>query len=283
MLRVRAPPPASSGAPGKLFSEMKTAEKKLAQELRRKGHSMKMIERELGVARSTVSLWVREIELTDQQHADIALRGATAGSKARSACFRARRRGFQEEGRAVARRGEPLHAAGCMLHWAEGSKHRNSVQLSNSDPAMIELFARFLRHYFDVPDESLRLACNLFADHEEKQRENRGLLACESRAAPVMPHQEHREPLFALEQADACGTAPVWHVSTDVPQHASGTAHLRRDSRVRRLRAARVARLIVCSASVAACTRRPKRSGSRLRLRSASSSPPGAGGSVEAE
>ena len=76
---------------------------------------MKAIEKRLGVSRSTVSLWVREIELSDRQRAEIALRGASARSLARSAYYRARRRGSQEEGRAVARRGEPLHVAGCTL------------------------------------------------------------------------------------------------------------------------------------------------------------------------
>lgn len=71
----------------------------------------------------------------------------------------------------MARRGEALHVAGCMLYWAEGSKHRNSAQLANSDPAMLGLFARFLRQYFDAPETSLRVACNLFADHEARQRE----------------------------------------------------------------------------------------------------------------
>lgn len=132
---------------------------------------MKMIEKRLGVARSTVSLWVREIELSDQQQAEIALRGASARSRARSAYYRARRRQFQEEGRALAKCGEPLHVAGCMLFWAEGSRHRNSVTFVNSDPAMIALFARFLRRYFDPPEKSLKLTCNLFADHEERQRE----------------------------------------------------------------------------------------------------------------
>jgi hypothetical protein len=150
---------------------MKTEVKRQAQELRRAGLSVRAIEKELGIARSTASLWVREIELSDRQRAEIALRGASVRSMARSAYFRARRRRFQEEGREMARRGEALHIAGCMLHWAEGSKHRNAVQLVNSDPAMIELFARFLRHYFAAPDESLRVACNLFADHEARQRE----------------------------------------------------------------------------------------------------------------
>jgi hypothetical protein len=132
---------------------------------------MREIERRLGVARSSVSLWVREIELTDRQRADLVNQGLSARSRARSAHYRARRRTYQDEGRALARKGEPLHAAGCMLLWAEGTKQRNAVQFSNSDPAMIEFFANFLRRYFEPPVQTMRVACNLFADHEERQRE----------------------------------------------------------------------------------------------------------------
>jgi hypothetical protein len=64
-----------------------------------------------------------------------------------------------------------LRAAGCMLFWAEGSKARNHAEIVNADPEVIRLFAKFLRAYFDVPDEKFRVACNLFADHLEKQRE----------------------------------------------------------------------------------------------------------------
>lgn len=64
-----------------------------------------------------------------------------------------------------------MHAAGCMLYWAEGSKSRNSVQFVNSDPEMVRFFAAFLRRCFNVPDEAFRIDCNLFADHLERQRE----------------------------------------------------------------------------------------------------------------
>ena len=61
-----------------LFAEMKTAERNMARKLRREGLSMRQIERRLGVARSTVSLWVREIELTDHQREELRARGASA-------------------------------------------------------------------------------------------------------------------------------------------------------------------------------------------------------------
>src|SRR5947209_20536588 len=134
---------------------MKTEQRAKAEELRSLGLSMREIERRLGVARSTVSLWVREIELTDRQRADLVAQGLSARSRARSGYYRARRRQYQEEGRQAARVGEWLHAAGCMLFWAEGSKHRNAVQLSNSDPAMIDFFAGFLRRYFAAADKAM--------------------------------------------------------------------------------------------------------------------------------
>jgi hypothetical protein len=61
--------------------------------------------------------------------------------------------------------------AGCMLYWAEGSRNRNAIHFVNSDPAMIAFFARFLRACFSVPDEKMRIRCNLFADHLEVQHE----------------------------------------------------------------------------------------------------------------
>jgi hypothetical protein len=74
-------------------------------------------------------------------------------------------------GRARARKGDLLHAAGCMLFWAEGSKGRNSVGFVNSDPAMIKFFVQFLRTCYAVTDSKITVTCNLFVDHETRQRE----------------------------------------------------------------------------------------------------------------
>jgi hypothetical protein len=57
-----------------------------------------------------------------------------------------------------------------MLFWAEGSRSTNAVKLTNSDPALLRLFVRFLRHYFHIPDEKCRVWCNLFADHADRRR-----------------------------------------------------------------------------------------------------------------
>jgi transcriptional regulator with XRE-family HTH domain len=160
-----------------LFSDMKTLERSRARELREKrGYSIKQIAAILGVSRSSVSLWVRDIRLTEEQHEALRQRNPiynkqVAGRGTTAARRRAERRGFQDHGRALARRGDLLHVTGCMLYWAEGWKDRNSLQFSNSDPEMVALFVEFLRSCLGVRDEHIRLACYLYADHVDRQRE----------------------------------------------------------------------------------------------------------------
>jgi len=77
----------------------------------------------------------------------------------------------QEEGRAVALNGDPLYVAGCMLYWAEGARARNQICFTNSDPEMVRFFVAFLRRYCHLRDSDIRITCNLFADHVERQHE----------------------------------------------------------------------------------------------------------------
>jgi AcrR family transcriptional regulator len=155
---------------------MKRRERDEARTLRRDhGMSIGEIARAIGVSRSSVSVWVRDVELSAAQRESLrarnpALNGQLAGVRARAAKERTARLVAQEQGRRLARRREALHAAGCMLFWAEGSRHRNTVRFTNSDPAMVAFFAAFLRRYFDPPERSMRVACNLFADHVNRQR-----------------------------------------------------------------------------------------------------------------
>jgi len=134
---------------------------------------MKEIARLVRVSVSSVSYWVRDVPLTAGQRAELNRRMSANGRAAagRSKAAREVRCSYQEHGRRLAQRRIPLHVAGCMLYWAEGSKSRNGVQFVNSDPAMVRYFVEFLRTHYEVPDEAIRVACNLFADHAERQYE----------------------------------------------------------------------------------------------------------------
>jgi hypothetical protein len=59
-----------------------------------------------------------------------------------------------------------------MLYWAEGDKtNKNAARLSNSDPEVARFFVRFLQACFGVMPEEIRVTCNLFADHVDRQAE----------------------------------------------------------------------------------------------------------------
>jgi hypothetical protein len=111
-------------------------------------------------------VWVRDVELTVEQREALRTRPRPGTDR-----FRRRRAEYQDAGRATALCREPLHAIGCMLFWAEGSRSANVAKITNSDPPLLRLAACFLRQYFDVPDEKFRVWCNLFADHVDRQRE----------------------------------------------------------------------------------------------------------------
>jgi transcriptional regulator with XRE-family HTH domain len=154
---------------------VKTREREEARRLRREeGLSVREIQRRLNVSKSSVSSWVRDVPLTADQlerlrrsngrhprQLKAAMRNAELG--------RARRREYQAEGRSLARKRDAQHAAGCMLYWAEGDKNKHTARLTNADTEVLPFFVRFLRTYFGVDGARIRITCNLFPDHLERQ------------------------------------------------------------------------------------------------------------------
>lgn len=147
----------------------KPLERNRARELRARGWSYHRIARELGVSPSSALNWTRDIELTPEQTALNLGKGTPAARElvmrraaAWSAECRRRRELHQQSGRAKAREQDPLHCAGCMLYWAEGSKNKNSVLLANSDRAMVQFFVEFVRRFFEVPDHLFTVRLNVY-------------------------------------------------------------------------------------------------------------------------
>jgi transposase-like protein len=121
----------------------KPIEKGVARQLRAEhGYPIKQIAKLLDVSPASVLVWTRDIELTPQQLAALQERERrnreSFGNRSETWAHvaRLRRLAWQEEGRRRARLGDALYEAGCMLYWAEGSKSRNLLSLSNSDANM---------------------------------------------------------------------------------------------------------------------------------------------------
>ena len=226
------------------LSQVKTEEREEARRIRREdGLPIKEIARQLGVSVSSVSVWVRDIELTPEQHAVLRAKNPAynqllSGRGVPAANRRAERMAYQTNGRESARRGDLLHLAGCMLYWAEGSKARNQLRFANSDPEMVRFFVRFLRKCFRLRPDEIRITCNLFADHRRRQREIEdfgletvGLPASSLGPSTVNVYSKHsgRKRLNKLPY----GTCRVTVSRTRVTQHIFGAiqeyAGFRRD------------------------------------------------------
>jgi transposase-like protein len=158
-----------------MFSKVKTRERELARYLRREeGAAINEIARRVGVSKSSVSLWVRDIELTDEQRQALLERNPAynrqhSGWTKLAEHRRAERVAYQEDGRLRARRSDPSFVAGCMLYWGEGSKQRNQLQFANADPLMARFFVDLLKTHFGLRGDEIRITCHLYADHLEKQ------------------------------------------------------------------------------------------------------------------
>lgn len=145
---------------------MKEKEKSEARKMRKEeGKSVKEIARILGVSSGSVSYWVRDICLTNDQIQSL----GESRCKARISLIKNgldNRLKLQDEGKAMAKRfrSEPLFSIGCSVFWAEGSKSRNSVEFTNSDPDMMKLFLKFLNEYFCVKMSDVSIRCRYYTD-----------------------------------------------------------------------------------------------------------------------
>ena len=146
------------------FVFVKTKEKESAILLRNNGWSINQIYKKLGVAKSSVSLWVRDVELSSEQLLELSERGQKKEvierrRKTRLDRGAARRQIVIDEARSeiVGISKQELFMLGVALYWAEGSKtKRGVVELTNSDPELIRVGMRFFREYCKVPEEKFR-------------------------------------------------------------------------------------------------------------------------------
>ena len=158
---------------------MKTKEKEEAIALRKLGNSMNDIAQKLGVAKSSVSLWTRHLEIdpVHKERISSARNNRTIESYKRSAertseTARAKRLDFQKIGTALTQNdGFPLFTLGCMLYWCEGQKSKNSICLANADPEVILVFLRFLRECLGIENSAIKIRINGYLNNGISQEQ----------------------------------------------------------------------------------------------------------------
>jgi hypothetical protein len=135
----------------------KMVERQQARALRRTGLPLAEIAQRVGVSKSSVSLWVRDVEF--EAPVVRSNRGRRRGPNA----LQRRKQGeidrLLEEGRVrVGRLSErEFLVAGVALYAGEGTKRDGPVRFANSDPRMIVLFCHWLRRFFEIDESRLRV------------------------------------------------------------------------------------------------------------------------------
>jgi hypothetical protein len=135
----------------------KLAEQQQARQLRRAGLPLAEIAARLGVSKSSVSVWVRDVEFAAP------VRPPPRGRRREPNALQRRKQAeverLVEEGRVrVGRLSErEFLVAGVALYAGEGSKRDGELRFSNSDPRMIVFYCAWLRQFFEIDESRLRV------------------------------------------------------------------------------------------------------------------------------
>ncbi len=155
-------------------------EKEQAIKLRKEGLSINEIAKKLDVAKSSVSLWVREIKLSFDQIGNLSQKRYQRAVIEKRRVTRlknetAKRQiildAAQKQIKKISEK--ELWLMGVMLYWAEGGKtQRSLVRFSNGDPEMIKIMMFFFRKICKVPEEKFRgyIHIHPHLDHIEAEK-----------------------------------------------------------------------------------------------------------------
>ncbi len=155
--------------------------KKRAIQLRKRGLSIKQIEDRLGIARSTLSGWFRDIKLTEEQKDKLIKRWQEGLVKARKKAVQwhnseknKRLIKAEQEAIQVVKNINPknrniLDLALAMLYLGEGIKKSEETGMGNSDPLILKIFLYILRKNYNTDIKKIRCELHLRADQNPQK------------------------------------------------------------------------------------------------------------------
>jgi hypothetical protein len=136
-----------------------------ARELRGKGYSIKEIKRKLQVSLSSVSIWVRDVKLSDKQLKKLYLNKKTGNL--RGSIIAAQNKIRQRELITERLKEEGKKEIGCLtkrekflvgitMYAGEGGKTDKDISFVNSDPKLIKFMIEWFKDFCSVPMEKFR-------------------------------------------------------------------------------------------------------------------------------
>ena len=158
----------------------KFKEKLKVQNLRKEGYSVRYITNLLKVSKSSVSIWCRDIQLTEAQQRILVKKQKSGMLKAQLKAAELKRKnrldstevqrqkGIAEVGELTDRE---FFTAGIGIYWGEGSKGEGSTSIANSDPQVIIFMIEWFKRFAEVKksDFACQLSINeIYIDQTDK-------------------------------------------------------------------------------------------------------------------
>ena len=150
-----------------------------ARKLRAQGLSVRTIANTIGIPKSTVSLWVRDIILSIEQLEKIRQQNIVGGERGRIlGALKQKNDRLQRiadginNGKTTFKKlnKRELLIAGVALYWAEGTKKKREVAFCNSDPKLVQFMIAWLKICFSVPIERLYCYIGINEIHRKRER-----------------------------------------------------------------------------------------------------------------
>lgn len=157
----------------------KLEQQRRAIELRRVGHSLSEIARLLEVSKSSVSIWVRELQLSDaavgriEQVRGAARERAAATNRSKVDLQFAEARQYGESiVRSSAFNADARRVLCALLYWCEGTKIRRHAvpTFTNSDADLVATYLKLLRTEFKLDESRLRLTLHVHEYHDAQKQ-----------------------------------------------------------------------------------------------------------------
>jgi len=129
---------------------------KQVRKYRRKGYSLRALEKKFKVPNTTISRWVRDIESDDPNF---------KRARAKERAYKAE---FSYLSRNIKVNKESAKVLTSLLYWCEGSKHPavDFVAFSNSDPGLVKTFLQLFRTGFNPEESKIRAHLQVHTTHK---------------------------------------------------------------------------------------------------------------------
>ena len=148
----------------------KLIEKRKVVELRKQGKSYSEIRKIIKVSKSSLSLWLKDVVLTDEQVSDLKMKKVQAVERYKISMKEKRKAKLDMYYKSQLKKWIPLTErekliAGLFLYWGEGNKvSNNTISIANTDPDVIKFRILWFKECLGFLEDQIHIRLHLYSD-----------------------------------------------------------------------------------------------------------------------